>query len=163
MAALTAIATPLAQHDQHHTAGKPGGTSSLTAEAVQQLLNGEGMGLAKPAELNGYPGPRHVLDLRKELALTADQEKRVEAIRQQMLDRAISLGKQIVDAETELDAAFTSGKASERDLESRMQAIARLQGDLRLAHLRAHLLTKPVLTAGQVKTYYEHRDSGRDR
>ena len=121
------------------------------------------MGLAKPAELNGYPGPRHVLDLRKELGLTADQEKRVEAIRQQMLDRAISLGKQIVDAETELDAAFTSGKASERDLERRMQAIARLQGDLRLAHLRAHLLTKPVLTAGQVKTYYEHRDRGRDR
>jgi Spy/CpxP family protein refolding chaperone len=163
IAAMTVIAVPRAQHDQHHAAVKPGGTAALTAEAVQQLLDGEGMGLARPAELNSYPGPRHVLDLEKELALTADQEDRVEAIRQQMLERAISLGKQIVHAETELDAAFTSGTLSERDLESRVHAIARLQGDLRLAHLRAHLQTKPVLTDGQVKKYYEHRGSGRDR
>jgi Spy/CpxP family protein refolding chaperone len=156
LVAFVVTVTPGAQHDQHHAA-TAGGTTALTAEAIKQLLNGEGMGLARPAELNGYPGPRHVLDLEKELALTADQKKRVEAIRQQMLDRAVALGKQIVHAETELDAALTAGTLSERDLESRVAAIAALQGDLRLAHLRAHLQTKPVLSAVQVKTYYEKR------
>ena len=157
--ALTLTASPGAQHDQHHAASKTGPTA-LTAEQVQQLLNGEGMGLARPAELNGYPGPRHVLELKAELALTADQEKRVDAIRQQMLERAIALGKQIVHAETELDAAFTDGTLSERELENRTQAIARLQSDLRLAHLRAHLQTKPVLSGEQLKKYYEKRTSG---
>lgn len=156
IAALTLIASPSAQHDQHHAATKTGPTA-LTAEQVQQLLNGEGMGLARPAELNGYPGPRHVLELKAELALTAAQEKRVDAIRQQMLERAIALGKQIVHAETELDSAFAGGTLSERELENRVQAIAKLQGDLRLAHLRAHLQTKPVLSSDQVKTYYQRR------
>jgi Spy/CpxP family protein refolding chaperone len=149
--------TPGAQHEQHHAAGTPGTPTALTAEQVKQLLNGEGMGLARPAELNGYPGPRHVLDLGSELILTPDQEKRVETIRQQMLTRAIALGKQIVQAETDLDAAFQSGTLSERDLGTRVTAIARLHGDLRLAHLRAHLQTKPVLSAEQVKKYYEKR------
>jgi hypothetical protein len=161
VAVLLIAPSPRAQHDQHHAAGaKPGAIAALTAEQVQQLLDGEGMGLARAAELNGYPGPKHVFELETELQITADQRKRVEAIRQQMLMRAKSLGQQIVHAETELDAAFKAGTLSEADLESRVQAIAKLQGEVRLAHLRAHLQTRPVLTAAQVKTYYEHRGDG---
>jgi hypothetical protein len=36
---------------------------SLSEEDIAALLNGEGMGMAKAAELNGYPGPKHVLTL----------------------------------------------------------------------------------------------------
>ena len=43
---------------------------SLSAEDVAALLKGEGMGMAKAAELNGYPGPVHVLTLADELRLT---------------------------------------------------------------------------------------------
>jgi hypothetical protein len=36
---------------------------ALSPEDLAGLLNGEGMGMAKAAELNGYPGPVHVLEL----------------------------------------------------------------------------------------------------
>jgi Spy/CpxP family protein refolding chaperone len=132
-------------------------TSALSAEAVQQLLNGEGMGLAKPAEMNGYAGPKHVQELKTELALSPEQERQVEAIRQRMLERATALGRQIVEAERALDAAFKEGRLTPPELSTRVAAIARLQGDLRLVHLQAHLETKPVLTDAQTRKYYELR------
>jgi Spy/CpxP family protein refolding chaperone len=147
----------MAQHEQHAAAAAGAGTSTLTAEAVQQLLNGDGLGLARPAEMNGYPGPKHVLELKTELSLTADQERKVEAIRQQMLEAARPLGRSIVEAERALDESFKAGRMSVAELASGTAAIAGLQGQLRRAHLHAHLLTKPVLTAEQVRKYYELR------
>ena len=132
-------------------------TTSLSAEAVRQLLAGEGMGLAKAAEMNTYPGPKHVLELKTQLALNQEQERRVEAIRQQMLTRATALGREIVAAERALDAAFKAKTISEADLVKRVMAVAALQGELRAVHLRAHLETTPLLTAEQVRKYYEHR------
>jgi hypothetical protein len=38
------------------------------------------MGMAKAAELNGYPGPAHVLSLATQLGLTPDQHQQVTAI-----------------------------------------------------------------------------------
>lgn len=146
-----------ADHAAHQREGSA--TSSLTAEAVQQLLDGEGMGLARAAELNGYPGPKHVLELEGPLALTADQKKKVEVIRQQMLDAARPLGRSLVDAERALDTSFVSGRITEEDLAGRTAAIAGLQGQLRRAHLHAHLLTKAVLTKDQVARYAELRGS----
>lgn len=152
----------LAQHVHQVPASEvqTSATASLTAHAVQQLLNGEGMGLAVSAELNEYPGPKHVLDLEKELAITAEQRRQVEEIRARMLAAAAPLGRQIVDAERALDSAFRSGRITETELAERLGAIGRLQGDLRLVHLRAHLLTRPVLTAGQIRRYYELRVAG---
>src|SRR4051794_40771771 len=46
---------------------------ALSPENIAALLTGEGMGMAKAAELNGYPGPAHVLALAKELNLTEAQ------------------------------------------------------------------------------------------
>lgn len=147
-----------AQH-VHPAPPAPGAaeTSALSAEAVQQLLNGDGMGLAKPAELNGYPGPKHVLELKADLALTAEQERQVEAIRQRMLNTARPLGQQIVDAERALDAAFKEGRLTTPQLATRIADIARLQGDLRRAHLQAHLETRPVLTDAQTRKYVDLR------
>ena len=132
-------------------------TTALTAEAVKQLLAGEGMGLARPAELNDYPGPKHVLELKTALGITAEQERQVEAIRQQMLSRATVLGREIVHAERALDEAFKARTITESELAERVGAIARLQGELRVAHLRAHLATRPLLSPDQVRKYYEHR------
>lgn len=147
----------IAQHEHQAATPPASATSTLSADAVGQLLNGDGMGLAKPAELHGYPGPKHVLELRTDLALTADQAQKVEAIRQQMLDEARTLGRSIVDAERALDEAFISGRITDADLAARTAAIAGLQGRLRRAHLQAHLTTKPILTPAQVKKYGELR------
>lgn len=38
------------------------------------------MGLAKAAELNGYPGPLHVLELAVDLSLTAEQKAATETL-----------------------------------------------------------------------------------
>jgi hypothetical protein len=45
----------------------------LSDEQIADLRAGRGMALALTAELNGYPGPLHVLDLADQLALTATQ------------------------------------------------------------------------------------------
>ena len=58
---------------------------SLTPDELAQLRNGEGMGFAKAAELNHFPGPRHVLDMAGELELTAEQRARTEEIFDAML------------------------------------------------------------------------------
>lgn len=148
----------IAQHAQHGTQQQDGATTStLSAEAIRQLLDGDGMGLARAADLNGYPGPKHVLDLKDALGISTEQASKVEAIRQQMLKAARQLGTSIVEAERALDSAFMSGRITEEDLDRRTAAIAELQGRLRKTHLHAHLLTKAVMTTDQVARYAELR------
>jgi hypothetical protein len=55
---------------------------ALSPEDIDELRKCAGMGLAKAAELNGYPGPLHVLALTKELRLTPDQVRQVTGIRE---------------------------------------------------------------------------------
>jgi Spy/CpxP family protein refolding chaperone len=155
---LAFSAAVFAQHEHHAASSKDSAsTSALTAEAITQLLAGDGMGLARPAELHGYPGPKHVLELKDALGITAEQAGRLEAIRQKMLEAARPLGRAIVDAERALDAAFSGGQISESDLAARTAAIAELQGRLRRVHLQAHLETKPLLSQEQVAKYTELR------
>lgn len=141
------------------------GVKALSASEVEGLLAGEGMGLAKAAELNRYPGPRHVLDLAAELELTAEQRREVQRAFDVMHSRAVELGRSIVEAETELDRAFAGGTLDADELEERVSEIARLRGELRATHLRAHLETREVLEAGQVARYdalrgYAHSGHG---
>src|SRR4051812_3345086 len=49
---------------------------SLSADEVKDYLAGKGMGMAKAAELNEYPGPLHVLQLASELNLSPEQKAR---------------------------------------------------------------------------------------
>jgi Spy/CpxP family protein refolding chaperone len=150
-----AIGTAAFGQQAHHPPPQSDGsvTSTLTAEAIRQLLEGDGMGLARAAELNGYPGPKHVLELAQALELSTAQEAKVGVIRQQMLEAARPLGRAIVDAERALDEAFRAGRITEKELSQRTAAIASLQGQLRDAHLRAHLHTRAVLSREQVSRY----------
>jgi hypothetical protein len=54
---------------------------ALSEQQVADLSSGRGMGLALAAELNGYPGPSHVLELADKLDLTTEQRARPGAIR----------------------------------------------------------------------------------
>ena len=85
---------------------------ALSPEQIEDYLEGRGMGMALPAELNGYPGPRHVLELADELDLTPDQRARTEQLFEDMRRKAIDLGEQIVEREATLDELFASGTAS---------------------------------------------------
>jgi Spy/CpxP family protein refolding chaperone len=135
---------------------------ALSDEDIQGLLAGSGTpfgGMAKPAELNGYPGPRHVVDAAEggELELTSEQQEQVEALYEEMRSGAIELGKRIIDVETAIDEAFADGTITEEWLEDEIEESARLYGQLRMIHLKAHLSMVGILTAQQVERYNELR------
>ena len=130
---------------------------ALSDEEIRGLLNGQGMALAKAGELNHYPGPMHVLEFADQIKLTAAQRQRTEEIRKVMLDGAIPLGKRIVEKERELDRLFATGAIDNAKLDAALADIGRLQGELRVVHLRAHLEQKRILTPEQVTKYDELR------
>lgn len=130
---------------------------SLSAEEVEQLLNGHGMGLARAAELNHYPGPRHVLELAAELRLTPEQRAQTQAAFERMRDEAVRLGRRIVERERALDALFARGDMNAGKLRTETSEIAQLQGALRAAHLVAHLEMRRILSPQQIKKYDELR------
>ena len=130
---------------------------AMSAEETQQYLQGRGMGLAKAAELNHYPGPAHVLELAEGLQLTQDQRVQTQRIHGAMERDAKAAGRMLIDKERELDALFSSGRADAWNVRVLLQEIARLQGEVRLAHLLAHIQQKAILTARQVAAYDELR------
>lgn len=51
---------------------------SLSETDVDELTRGGGWGFAKAAELNDYPGPSHVLQMKDRLGLRDDQLREVQ-------------------------------------------------------------------------------------
>jgi len=133
---------------------------SLSNGEVRDLLAGRGMGLAKTAELNRYPGPAHVLELADRLGLTPDQKARSEAVFKRMDTDARGLGRALVDQETTLDRLFASHRITHEQLTDMLEEIGRLQGQLRKVHLEAHLAQAEILTPEQIKRYDEFRGYG---
>lgn len=126
---------------------------ALSAEEVEALRAGEGMGMALAAELNGLPGPRHVLDLAEELGLDAEVRTAVQRVFDAMNARAVELGEGVVEAERALDGAFASGSATAASVRDLTARVAALRGELRAVHLEAHLATAELLGPGQRHRY----------
>lgn len=126
---------------------------SLSEKEIEQYLAGAGMGLAKAAELNHYPGPKHVLDLADTLELSDKQKSDVEKIVSTIKSNAVRLGKEIIEKERMLDSAFTSNSITVARLEQLTNELGILQGKLRFTHLQAHIETKEILTNHQVMMY----------
>lgn len=129
----------------------------IDAETIEGYRNGSGLGMALPAELNGYPGPRHVLDLASELELTDEQYESIQALYDAMLPEAIELGEHILAKEAELELAFREGTITEAFLETHLTEVGNLRSQLRFVHLRTHLATIEILSAHQVMRYNELR------
>ena len=129
---------------------------ALSAQEVDDLLNGRGMGYALAAELNGFPGPRHVLELADSLHLSPQQHARTRDIFQTMQRAAAGLGRVLVAGEATLDSVFRSSRISTDDLLI-VEELAKVAGRLRLTHLNAHLAMMAVLTPEQVRRYRQLR------
>ena len=162
-AALLAVALPCAAQD-HST--HPGGASAPSTagysaeERAAGLREGRGMGLAMPAEGNGYPGPRHVLELADQLGLSPHQRRRTEALFAEMLANAGRLGSQLLAEEAALEALFRERRATPRLLEAATRRIGETEAALKLTHLRTHLVMMEVLSPEQVARYVALRRSG---
>jgi hypothetical protein len=134
-------------------------TRSLAPEELRDLQEGEGMGLARAAELNGYPGPAHILVAARagKIDLYAEQREAIERIHAATKAKAQALGQQILAQEASLEAGFRTGHVVEAELARRVEDIARMLAELRLTHLRAHLLTAAILRPEQIEEYYQFR------
>jgi len=127
----------------------------LTTKEIEDLREGRGMALARAAELNGYPGPRHLLDGVEagEFHLAPEQLASVQRLFQEMSAEAQRLGSAILKEEQALEAEFRARRIDGPDLRERVARIAALQSELRMIHLRTHLETRALLTDHQVEQY----------
>lgn len=130
---------------------------ALSAEEIGELHAGEGMGLALPAELNGYPGPRHVLDMGDELGLSAEQRTAVQRQFDSMHRDAVALGGELIEAESRLDRLFADRQAAPDSLRAAVDEVGRLRAALRYTHLDAHVATRALLSEEQIQRYDELR------
>ncbi len=157
---LIPIAVFAQTHDENHSTSPSAYAGeetrlikSLSEQDLEEIARGGGWGLARPAELNGVPGPTHLLELADEIALTGEQREDIEAIRAQMQADAISAGEIFVAVERALDHVFQQGAPDAEALERLVGEAGQAWAALRLIHLNAHLLTLPLLTEAQISQY----------
>lgn len=131
------------------------GLRGLNENEIAELRAGTGMGLARTAELNNYPGPRHILDAVEtgQFPASPEQARQVRQIFDGMKRDAQRVGAAILKEEERLEAAFRATTITESGLRLRVARIAALQGELRAIHLRAHLATRTILSEAQVARY----------
>jgi LTXXQ motif family protein len=130
---------------------------ALSDQQIADLKNGRGMGLALAAELNGYPGPSHVLELADHLKLSAEQRAGIQRLFDAMKAEAVPLGAKIIEQEAELDRQFATRSVTPESLKVSTAAVAATQGALRETHLRYHLSTIALLSPAQLQRYAELR------
>ena len=152
---LFAVASTSAPAQHAHTMSPYAHTqssevSTLTPEEVRELRNGEGMGLARPAELNQFPGPKHLLELVADLDLNQAQLARIKAIRKKMKMRAIAKGKEILETESRLANLFASGHPSVEEMNRITEHLGIMRGQLQAIHMLAHIES---VTADQIEGY----------
>ena len=150
---VASTANAIAQPTSPYAGQQQRSIKALSDQEIGDLLEGRGMGLAKAGELNSYPGPLHVLQLADQLGLSDAQRAATDSLRATMRERAVSIGRQIIEAERILDRAFADGRIEPVTLRSQLDAIAILQGNLRAVHLETHLAQRSLLTPAQISRY----------
>jgi hypothetical protein len=173
---LLTVIPVFAQHDAHHNASadvqnnvqtkqehsayagmQSRSIKALSEQQIADLRAGKGISLALPAELNGYPGPAHALELAGPLGLSEEQKLKTQKLFEQMQAEARALGEQVISSEYELDRLFKDNKANAASVQEATAKSAQIQGRLRASHLRYHLSMMDVLTPAQVASYNKLR------
>jgi Spy/CpxP family protein refolding chaperone len=126
---------------------------TLSTERQEGLKRGAGLGYALAAELNGYPGPMHVLELADQLGLDADQKSRVQRAFEKMRKEAIAAGEALIAAEAHLDRLFVHKQVSYDRIDAQTAVAAGQEARLRAIHLKAHLEMAEILTPEQTESY----------
>ena len=135
---------------------------SLSATDIEELQNGKGWGLAKAAELNGVPGPVHILEMKEEINLSAEQIQAIEDIYEKMKQEAVALGLELIELERELNNHFANRTITNALLHQILQKIAQVHRQLRYVHLSTHLKTPDILKSEQITLYNKLRGYSSD-
>lgn len=148
----------VAQHQHTPYAGlHQRAVKALSDQQIADLRAGRGMGYALAAELNGYPGPLHVLELADKLELNADTRARMRGLFDAMKAEAVPLGETLIAREAALDRAFAERSISPATLSALTAQIGETQAELRAVHLKYHLTTADLLSPQQRHRYAELR------
>ena len=126
---------------------------SLSAQDIEELRRGGGWGLALPAELNGRPGPAHLVELHEELDLSTEQVEAISKIYEEMRVAAIAAGERFIAAEAALSKAFAASDLTEEALRDLLSETAEARAALRYIHLSRHLSTPGLLSEAQIQRY----------
>ena len=157
IALLLATALPVAAQDESTGPTAAGTTDArptgLMPRQERMLREGRGMGQARAAEMNGYPGPRHVLEQADTLELTDEQRAATAELVARVREQAPAVGAKILAAEAELTAMFADGTVTREAMEAKLAEIADLNAELRTVHLGAHLDQAALLTDAQKAAY----------
>jgi len=143
----------VAQTHQTYAVLQQRAIKALSEQQVADLRAGRGMGLALPAELNGYPGPMHVLEHADALSLSDAQRQRTRAMIDEMRAEAVPVGERLIAQEAELERLFAGRQITAEKLRDVTEQIGSTQARLREAHLKYHLAMMTVLTSAQVDHY----------
>lgn len=137
---------------------------ALSDDEIRQYRSGAGMGYARTAELNSFPGPMHVLELADKLSLSPDQRAATRRLMDEHKAEARAIGAKLVEAEAALDRLFAGGRVDKPALAGQVRQVAAVQGEYRLSHLETHRRMHALLTAEQIRRYDELRGyaGGRD-
>jgi hypothetical protein len=157
LTALLACTAAARAQDSPYVTHQERAIKALSEEETQGYLAGEGMGFALAAELNAYPGPRHVLQLADSLILDPVRLDAVREIFQRMQQRAARLGKEIVGLEASLDSSFAERRITSRELGTVLTELGALRGELRYAHLAAHLEVAALMSEHEIHEYQRLR------
>jgi Spy/CpxP family protein refolding chaperone len=163
VAIMTLTALPcaaVAQHAQPYSGLDQRAIKALSDQQIADLKAGRGMSLALPAELNGYPGPAHVLEHADELGLTAAQREKTDALFAAMKAEAVPVGEQLIAQETHLDHLFAAKRITPASLTAATAQIGATQARLRETHLKYHLAMIALLSAEQIDKYRMLRGYG---
>ena len=133
---------------------------ALSEQQIADLRAGRGMGLALPAELNGYPGPSHVLENADALGLSAEQREHTKGLFEAMKAEAVPVGERLIEQEAKLDRLFADREVTPANLNAVTEEIGMTQARLRQTHLKFHLAMMDVLSPAQVERYRELRGYG---
>ena len=129
---------------------------TLSPEDIESLQTGTGDafgGMAKLAELNGYPGPRHVLDLANELELNNKQKANISTIYDNMKKKAVVLGQEILNIEKIANEGFMNKTITDYQMKQLIFKSSQIYGQLRYTHLITHLKILDIPTPEQVNLY----------
>lgn len=126
---------------------------ALSDEEYNAYKTGQDMGMGKTAELNNYPTPVKVLEFQKQLKLTSVQISQLKTAVEAMQFKTEEMGRFILAQEKKLNDLFAAGKADEGSIIYYSNKIGLYLGELRNAHLQAHLKARRILTPDQIKKY----------
>lgn len=152
-----------AAYSQHSSPASPyagfqkRAVKALSDAEIADLHAGRGMGLALAAEMNGLPGPAHVIELSDKIGLSEAQLLQARKLFVLMKAETVPIGLRPIAQETGLDQRFASKTFGLENLAEATKSIGETQAALRLGHLKYHLAMADILSPAQTERYKELR------